>query len=253
MDDATNPPLPGVDPESSTRRRNRSRRRRRRRDGTTGKISIRRLRFALLEKVVLPLLIPVLRLWVLSWRKVEPEPELLRRANSRPRLVLLTYHGMLASSLAFAHLPPRYGRRLVVMLSPSLDGRLLAALLSHFGIGHVFATSGSRGVAGSRELARRVAAGDVAVIAVDGPRGPRGVIKPGAARLAEVFDADFLLHVPAAERGFALPSWDGAFVPWPFSRVTLHLRHLRGAAARAEPAAAALHEMSQLPSVRRRT
>lgn len=188
---------------------------------------MRRLRFALLEKVILPLAAPLVDLWMGSWRRVEPDAELLCQIAARPRLVLLTYHGMLLPTLAFARLSPRHGRRLVVMLSPSRDGRLLAAFLRHFEIGHVFATSGSRAVAGSREMARRIAAGDIAVVAVDGPRGPRGVAKPGALRLAAASRAELILSAAHADRAWALPSWDRACLPRPFARVTLKLRCIR--------------------------
>jgi lysophospholipid acyltransferase (LPLAT)-like uncharacterized protein len=188
-------------------------------------MSIRRLRFALLEKIALPLLTPLLRLWIASWRLVEPDAELLKSLAARPRLVLLTFHGMLAQTLAFAHLSRRYRRPFVVLLSPSLDGRLLAAFLARFGVGHAFATSGRRAVAGTRELARRVAAGDVAIVAVDGPRGPRGVAKPGALRLAQAIGAELILGTTTASAGFTFPSWDRPLIPYPFARVTLDLHH----------------------------
>jgi lysophospholipid acyltransferase (LPLAT)-like uncharacterized protein len=180
----------------------------------------RRLRFLLLEKVVLPIASPPLRALVRSWRARADEAAIARLFAS-PRVVIATYHGMLPHLLAFAPLAARHGRRVVVMLAPSLDGRLLGAALARFGIDHVRATSGSRGVAGSREFLARVAAGDVGVVAVDGPRGPRCVAKPGFLRLAARANADVAIAVTSGGRGVRLGSWDGAHLPLPFARVEL--------------------------------
>jgi lysophospholipid acyltransferase (LPLAT)-like uncharacterized protein len=183
----------------------------------------RRLRFFLLERIVLPIAIVPFRLLMWSWRRRDPDPETLRMLLASPRAVLLTFHGMLLHLVAFAPLIDAAGRRLVVMLSPSRDGRLLAAFLAHFGIDHVRASTSSRGMRGSRELIRRVAAGDIGVIAVDGPRGPCCVTAPGSVRVAAAAEATAFLAVTSAERGIRFGSWDRAHLPGPFARVELRL------------------------------
>jgi len=205
-----------------------------------GKASLRRTarraRFWLLERLALPLAIGPLRLLVRSWRLVPPDPEVERAAAAAPRLVMVGLHGMLAPLLAFAPMAERHGRRLVVMLSPSHDGRLLAALLGRLGIGHVFATDGSRAVAGAREFVERVAAGEVGFVAVDGPRGPRGAVKPGAVRLAAAAGAHLLAAAPEVRRSLRFGSWDRPVLPLPFTAVRLSFRlleppHVDGVAA----------------------
>lgn len=183
----------------------------------------RRARFFLLEKVVLPLVIPPLRLLVWTWRARAPGQAFVSELSRSRRIVLVTYHGMFLQLLAFSRIAAREGRRLVVMLSPSLDGRLLAAFLRHFDIDHVRATTNSRGVAGSRELIRRLDEGDVAVVAVDGPRGPCCIAKTGALRLALAAGADIVMAVTSASSGVRLPSWDRSHLPAPFARVELSL------------------------------
>jgi lysophospholipid acyltransferase (LPLAT)-like uncharacterized protein len=181
----------------------------------------RRLRFFALEKLLLPLASAPLRGLVHSWRTQAPDAVAMARLFASPRVVVATYHGMLPHLLAFAPLAERHGRRLVVMLAPSLDGRLLGAALARFGIDHVRATTGSRGVTGSREFLARIAAGDVGVVAVDGPRGPRCVAKPGFLRLAARAKADTAIAVTSGGRGIRFGSWDGAHLPLPFARVEL--------------------------------
>ena len=184
----------------------------------------RRLRFFILERAILPLAIGPLRLLRRSWRAHGPDGRTLREMMQAPRVVLVTYHGMLLHLLAFSQLPPAHGRRLLVMLSPSRDGRLLAATLARFGIDHVFATSGSRAIGGSLEFVERVRAGEIGVVAADGPLGPCCVAKPGPLRIAAAAGADVAVATTAASRGMRFRSWDRAHLPAPFAHVALSLR-----------------------------
>jgi lysophospholipid acyltransferase (LPLAT)-like uncharacterized protein len=211
----------------------------------------RRLRFFILETLVLPIAVIPLRALVRSWRRRAPDDASVARDLAAPRLVLATYHGMLLHLLAFAPLCARHDRRLVVMLSPSLDGRLLAAALARFGIDHVRATSGSRAVTGSREFLRRVAAGDVGVVAVDGPLGPCCTAKPGFLRLATAARASVLVATTSAGSGLRFGSWDRAHLPLPFAPVELALRLLPPPAAPAGDGELAAIQALMLAEARR--
>jgi hypothetical protein len=180
----------------------------------------------LLEKVVLPLVIFPLKAWIWTWRTTSPEPALISELNGFRRIVVVTYHGMFLQLLAFTRVPARKGRRMVVMLSPSLDGRLLAAFLRHFDVDSVQASTGSRGVAGSRELIRRLDAGDVGLIAVDGPPRPGCVAKAGALRLALTARAEIVLAVTTSSGGITFASWDRSHLPAPFARVELSVERV---------------------------
>jgi lysophospholipid acyltransferase (LPLAT)-like uncharacterized protein len=181
----------------------------------------RPVKFFILEKLLLPLAVFPMRLLVKSWRKREADPAIIREVGRHRRVVLITYHGMLLHLLAFAAVAPR---QLVVMTSPSFDGRLLAAFLRKFGIDHVSGSSASRNIGGSLEFVRRIRSGDIGLIAVDGPRGPRCVAKPGFLKIAAAAGAHLLLATSSAGRGIAFGTWDGAHLPAPFSRVQLSLQ-----------------------------
>jgi lysophospholipid acyltransferase (LPLAT)-like uncharacterized protein len=183
----------------------------------------RPVKFFILEKLLLPLAVFPIRLLVKSWRRCEADRAVLREVARRPRVVLITYHGMLLHLLAFARLAPR---PLVVMTSPSFDGRLLAAFLKGFGVDHVFGSSASRSIGGSLEFVRRIRSGEIGLIAVDGPRGPRCVAKPGFLKIAAAADAHLLLATSSAGRGISFGTWDGAHLPAPFARVRLTLQLL---------------------------
>jgi lysophospholipid acyltransferase (LPLAT)-like uncharacterized protein len=184
----------------------------------------RRLRFFALEKVVLPVSIRPLRLLVRSWRPHGGEDPIVLDALAAPRIVVATCHGMLLHLLAYAPIVFKRGRRMIVLVSPSLDGRLLAAALGHFGIDHVFGTSNSRGVSGAREFIARIASGDIGIIAADGPRGPCCVAKPGLLEIAALADAQIFLALTSARHGLTLPSWDRSHLPAPFAAVNLTAR-----------------------------
>lgn len=186
----------------------------------------RRARFFLLERLVLPLVILPVKAWMWTWRTRSPDERVVSESLRLQPMVVVTFHGMFLQLLAFSRLAARERRRLVVMLSPSLDGRLLAAFLRHFDIDHVQATTNSRGAAGSRELIRRLEAGSIGVVAVDGPRGPCCIAKAGALRLARLARAEIALAVTSANRGWTLGSWDRSHLPAPFARVELSLEWL---------------------------
>jgi lysophospholipid acyltransferase (LPLAT)-like uncharacterized protein len=183
----------------------------------------RRQYFFILEKILLPIVVFPLRLLVKSWRWPAADAVMIQRISETPRIIVVTFHGMLLHLLALRRFTPR---QCVVMLSPSYDGRLLAAFLKHFGVNHVFGSSRSRNINGPLDLIRRIQAGELGLIAVDGPRGPRGVVKPGFLKLAGAADAHLLLVTTSASRGINLKTWDRAHIPAPFAQLQVSLQLL---------------------------
>jgi lysophospholipid acyltransferase (LPLAT)-like uncharacterized protein len=141
-------------------------------------------------------------------------------------VILVTFHGMLLQTPRFRNVVVAPGRAPFAMLSPSLDGRLLAAALRYFDTDHVYATTSSRGIAGGREFVRRVQKGDVGIIAADGPRGPRGVAKDGFLRLGSAAQAQISLVTMSPNRCITFRSWDRAQLPLPFATLQLTVRVL---------------------------
>jgi lysophospholipid acyltransferase (LPLAT)-like uncharacterized protein len=201
----------------------------------TGK-AIRRLRFYLLERLVLPLAMWPLRAWLWSWRTSGPDPSLIADVLARQRVIFTIFHGTLLEGLVYQALWRAHGRRWVVLTTPSLDGQFAAAMLDRVGVGCAPLVPGARGVAAAREFVARVAQGDIGVILVDGPRGPRGVVKPGVARTIEAARADVVAAGLWASRGIRFNSWDRTYLPAPFARVHLCCHLL------APPAAGAAHD-----------
>jgi lysophospholipid acyltransferase (LPLAT)-like uncharacterized protein len=181
--------------------------------------AIRRLRFYLLETIVLPLALLPLRALMWTWHAPGPAPGLLAELAALPRVIFTIWHGTLLEGLAFTALWRPYGRRWVVLTTPSLDGRFAAAMLERFGVRCAPLLPGARGAEAAREFVRRVEAGDIGVILVDGPRGPRRVVKQGVARTIAAAGARVVIAGLAASRALQLNSWDRTEIPVPWARV----------------------------------
>jgi lysophospholipid acyltransferase (LPLAT)-like uncharacterized protein len=159
----------------------------------------------------------VARLWLATVRVRVHGAEVLEREGGA---VLAFFHG----TQLLLHKLHRRGPT-CVMVSHSRDGELQAAALATLGF-DVVRGSSSRG--GARALAAMVhrlrEPGTDAVFAVDGPRGPYGVVKPGALALAEQARARVIPAGAAARRRVVLErAWDRFVLPWPFTRVDIVL------------------------------
>ncbi len=157
-----------------------------------------------------PIIGVVARLWIASLRFERRGPPM-----EGPSLVAF-WHG---DQLPLLGQRPR--GQVVAPISLSRDGRMQARIMKHFGIGDVPGSS-SRGAFGAaRGLLRALQGGAVALMAVDGPRGPRGHVKTGVAFLARH------AKVPVYPVGVAsglfkrLGAWDRFLLPLPFSRVVV--------------------------------
>ena len=128
--------------------------------------------------------------------------------------VLAIRHGDLVALLG-THL----GADATVAVSRSSDAQRLAEALERVGMSSIRGST-SRGAIGLyRGLRRALDGGALVVVAVDGPRGPAGVVQPGAVRLAK----DVPLFCAQVRTGWActLGSWDGQRIPMPFSVVNV--------------------------------
>lgn len=187
-------------------------------------MSFRAAKFWLLRRIVVPLASVPVWWWVRSWRAVKQPDAELAALVAPPRVIIATYHGMILHLLAFEPVMRNLGRELVVFVSPSRDGELMADVLRKLGVHAVRGSSRSRAIAGSLEFLRALETGKVGLITTDGPRGPVFASKPGIIRLAESCGATVLMAVTSAERGHMFRSWDRMHLPWPRARVEVRVR-----------------------------
>ena len=134
--------------------------------------------------------------------------------------VLAFLHGQQMALLAW-----RRRRGTLVMVSLSDDGELQSGVMAVQGLA-VARGSTSRG--GARAFASVVRAlrrdGVDAAFAVDGPRGPLGLVQPGAARAARRAKGVLVPMASASASRWVLEgTWDRFEIPLPFSRVAVVL------------------------------
>lgn len=149
--------------------------------------------------------------------------EHFERALSSGRPVVGAFlHGHLFMLMAFISRPG--SGRWLSMASSSRDGNVVAEIERRLGFEVIRGSSGNEGLQAILDMIRRVKQGNQlnACLAVDGSRGPAGIVQMGVLSLAQHTDG-LLLPVAAAARPAKhfSKSWDRAVFPLPFSRVDI--------------------------------
>jgi hypothetical protein len=115
--------------------------------------------------------------------------------------------------------PLRLQRQSAGLASASRDGEAAARVLHAFGYQAVRGSSSRGGFEALLGLRKTLEAGCSVALTVDGPRGPKYEVHPGAVLLAEqtgVPIVPLMLHSP---NRWELGGWDRMQIPKPFARV----------------------------------
>ena len=131
--------------------------------------------------------------------------------------VLVFFHGKQWPLLAWKR------RRLTtVMVSHSKDGELQCRALTVLGFDVVRGSSSRGGARALAGITKRIKKGMDAAFAVDGPRGPYGEVKPGAALAAARTDGVIVPMGSALVGGKVfVRAWDRFALAWPFGRAAV--------------------------------
>ena len=179
----------------------------------------------------------VARVWLATLRvRLVVHPELAQHADVP--WVLSFFHGAQWPLLAWKRRRPT-----LVMVSHSADGAIQARALGMLGFLVVRGSSSRGGARALSTIVRRMRKAPVDVaFAVDGPRGPYGVVKPGAALAAQRTGGILVPMGSAVAHGRVFErAWDRFVLAWPFSRVAVVI----GAPVAAEDLGAALEAAQQ--------
>jgi len=107
------------------------------------------------------------------------------------------------------------------MISQSRDGDIIAGVASLLNFRPVRGSSSRGGKEALADMIADLAENQVAVHALDGPRGPRGVVKPGLIVMAQSTGVPIVPVYISVDRAWVLNSWDRTLIPKPFSTVTV--------------------------------
>lgn len=115
-------------------------------------------------------------------------------------------------------------RGIVIMTSRSFDGEYIARFIQRFGYGAVRGSS-TRGATGALiEMVRLMRAGRPTGLTLDGPKGPRHLVKMGAVLLAKKTGQPILPFTFASRKFWEIGStWDLTQVPRPFTRARVFI------------------------------
>lgn len=134
--------------------------------------------------------------------------------------VLVIWHNRILFSPKIRRLY-RSHRKIHAAISASRDGATISAFVGMLGISSRRGSSSKRATAVAMELLQMLKGGDDIAITPDGPRGPIYTLHEGAAALALMAKTPVILVCPNPKSGWRANSWDGFYVPYPFSRVEM--------------------------------
>jgi hypothetical protein len=112
----------------------------------------------------------------------------------------------------------RKGFPIHTLISQHRDGRILARMVSHFGIHTIEGSSSHGGSTALRAILAALRAGESIGITPDGPRGPRMRASSGIISIARLSGVPILPVTFAVTRRKVLESWDRFVVAWPLTR-----------------------------------
>ena len=135
------------------------------------------------------------------------------------RLIVAVWHQRFLPALAyvtkFRNFEP------IVMISQSRDGELAARLAERLGLVPVRGSSKRGGTTALAAILKALKENPAVIHIVDGPAGPKGIVKPGLISMAQISGAAILPVIVSVDRAWILRSWDQFLVPKPFSKVTI--------------------------------
>ncbi len=110
-----------------------------------------------------------------------------------------------------------------LLVSNSPDGDILVRTLGEREYSFVRGSTGSGGGRALVKLRHCLEAGVSVGLAVDGPKGPYGLIQEGILHLARLTGVPVVPLRAAAGGAWRLGTWDRTLVPWPGARVRMVL------------------------------
>lgn len=132
--------------------------------------------------------------------------------------VVAVFHQNIVSALTYF-----IGKSMALIVSASKDGEFFTLACEK--MGHVVArgSSSRNGKAALLECIKNMKSGYEAAMAVDGPRGPAFVVKPGTIEMARVTKSAVIPFTAVPQNAWHFKSWDKFRLAKPFSKLTIIL------------------------------
>jgi len=152
-----------------------------------------------------------------TWRIRPIDEHFLDQARELSQtLVFAFWHGrMLALSYRYRD------QKIHILASEHRDGELMGQTTRFLGYGHVRGSSTRGGARAIRQLVEKLEQGYDLGITVDGPKGPRYMVKPGPLEIAKLSGCAIIPITASSASYWASSSWDSFRVPKPFTRLLI--------------------------------
>lgn len=135
------------------------------------------------------------------------------------KAIVAIWHQRIMLALGYAKKFRAY--RPSVMISQSRDGDMIADVYSHFNFRPVRGSSSRGGKEALAVMIADLSQNPFAVHVLDGPRGPKGVVKPGLVVMAQLSGVPIFPAYLSVNKAWVLNSWDRTLIPKPFSTITV--------------------------------
>jgi len=143
----------------------------------------------------------------------------LQHLKNGGKMIAAIWHQRIMIALGYAR---RFGGyEPSVMISRSRDGDMIADVYSCFNFRPVRGSSSRGGKKALAAMIEDLVQNQMAVHVLDGPRGPKGVIKPGLIVMAQLSRVPIFPFYISVNRAWVLNSWDRTLIPKPFSTITV--------------------------------
>jgi lysophospholipid acyltransferase (LPLAT)-like uncharacterized protein len=174
---------------------------------------------------LIPLFYYVLRMYLLFIRVTvvnkEVESALIDCLKKGRKIIVAIWHQRIFIGMPYAK---RFGwLSPSVMISRSRDGEMIADIYRRFRFRPVRGSSSRGGKEALGAMISDLQKNPLAIHVLDGPRGPRGVVKPGLIVMAQSTGVPIYPIYVSVDRAWMLNSWDRTLIPKPFSRVSVRL------------------------------
>jgi hypothetical protein len=145
------------------------------------------------------------------------EDLVINRFKSDQKAIGAIWHQRIILALSYAKKFRAY--KPSVMISQSRDGDVIADVYSRFNFRPVRGSSSRGGREALAAIIADLSQNPFAVHVLDGPRGPKGVVKPGVVVMAQLSGVPIFPAYLSVNRAWVLKSWDRTLIPKPFSTI----------------------------------
>ena len=160
----------------------------------------------------------VLLLLGLTWRiKVRGRLDIYPQRKKTAKRIYCFWHNR-QLGLAYTERKKNVG----ILISSHFDGELIARIVSRLGYLPLRGSSTKGGSAGLISMIKNEEVTYLA-ITVDGPRGPKGIVKPGALYLASRSGLPIVPVSCDSSSKWVMNSWDRFEIPRPFAQVVVSI------------------------------